>query len=84
MTPWASSSAQSKRIMIGSAIFARHIGDREVSLYFTMGNPFPQIVPSNHGDSGPHLTRDFFGPFEPTAQTASLSVQQMTASIKRP
>jgi len=59
-------------ITIGSASCT---GDRRVSLYFTMGAPFPKKLPLPTGVSGSHLTYDSLGPFEPTTQTASRSVQ---------
>jgi len=43
------------------------------SLYFIMGDPFPQIAPS-HGGSGPNLIHDSSGPSKSTAQTGSQSV----------
>jgi len=43
------------------------------SLYFTMGNPFPQNFPFPWGNLDPHLTHGSLGPSEPTTQTASQS-----------
>ena len=59
-------------------------GDCRVSLYFTMGDLFPKNCPFPWRDLDPHLTHDFLGLFEPTTQTASRSVQHLTASIKSP
>jgi len=49
-------------------------GDRRVSLYFTMGAPFPQNAPS-HGGSGPHVRHNSLDPSESMDQTAPLLVQ---------
>jgi len=60
-------------ISIGSAIFC--MDGRTVSLYFTMGCPFPlKTVPSNEG-SGPHPIHSSLGPPESSTQTVSRSVQ---------
>ena len=72
--PWSSLSPQPKR----HHRFSRFCtGDRRVSLYFTMGRPFPlpfKIAPTNRG-SGPHLICGSRGQPESSTQTASRSVQ---------
>jgi len=55
---------------------------RRVSLYFTMGRPFPpQNCPFPWGDLEPHLIRGSLGPHESTTQTASLLVQPFFAGL---
>ena len=47
------------------------------SLYFTMGNPFPKIAPSNRGiwTHVTHYSLDSLGPSKPIIQTVSRSVR---------
>ena len=55
--------------------------DRRVSLYFTMGHPFPpQNCPIPWVDLDPHLIRGSLGPTESSTQTASRSVQPFVQS----
>jgi len=51
MIPWAILSPQSKRHHNWFSHF--HTADRRVSLYFTMGRPFPQKLPLPIGDLDP-------------------------------
>jgi len=81
------------RDFLGQSEHAVQTASRSVQLFshrwpqgvpdFTLAALSPKIVLS-HGGSEPHLTHDFLGQCEPTTQTASRSVQQMTASIKSP
>jgi len=64
---------KSNGISIGSSVFAQMTA---VSLYFTMGRPFPpQNCPFPWGDLEPHLMRGSLGPPEPSTPMASRSVQ---------
>jgi len=49
--------------------------DRRVSLYFTMGHPFPTICPFPWGDLEPHLIHGSLGPPQYSTQMAARSVQ---------
>jgi len=69
MIPWAILSSQSKWHHDHFSRF--RTGDRSVSLYFTMGYPFPSKLPHPMGDLEPRLTHDSLGPSKPTTQTAS-------------
>jgi len=51
------------------------------SLYFRMGRPSPSKLPLPVGASGPHLIHDSFGPFQPTTQTASRSIQPFCRAV---
>ena len=70
--PSAHRSPQSKRQVAWLSRFCTAHG--RTSLYFTMGAPFPKIA-FPIGGSGPDLICDSSGPFEPTTQTTSRSVQ---------
>ena len=72
MIPWVSPSPQSKWHHDQFNCF--HTGDRRVSLYFTMGAPFPQNCPFPWG-SGPPSNTWFLGPIRAHNQMASLLVQ---------
>ena len=50
------------------------------SLYFTMGNPFPQNCPFPWG-SGPHVIYDFLGQSEPTIKMASWFCSAVFAQV---
>ena len=60
------------RISIGSAVFAQVTAECPYTLQWA---PLSTRIAPSHGGSGTHLTRDSLGPYEPTNQTASLSVQ---------
>jgi len=74
MVPWANPSPQPKRYL---DVFSRFCtDDRRVSLYFTMGRPFPPLkLPLSMGDLNPHLIHGPLGPLTSSTQTASRSVQ---------
>jgi len=62
----------------GISIGFRHFctDDCRVSLYFTLGRPFPPSkLPFPMGGSGPHLIHGSLGPPISSTQTASRSVQ---------
>jgi len=59
-------------ITIGSAVFAQVTTECPYTLQWA---PLSPKIAHSHGESGPHLTRNSFGPSEPTNQMASLSVQ---------
>jgi len=44
---------------------------RKLSLYFTIGRPFPSKLPLYKGDLDPHLTHASLGPPKSSTQTAS-------------
>jgi len=50
ITPWVHSSPQSKQHLDRFCRFCTD--DRSVSLYFTMGRPFPLKITPSHGGSG--------------------------------
>jgi len=64
--PSAHSSPQPKRQIDRFSRFCTAHGRR--SLYFTMGDPFPQKCPFSWGDLDPHLIRDSLSQTEPTVQ----------------
>jgi len=66
--PSAQSSPQSKRQMDRFSRFCTAYGRK--CLYFTMGAPIHQNCPFPWGIWTSHVTRDAFGPCEPTTQTA--------------
>jgi len=71
--PSADSSPQSKQQMYSFSRFCTAYGRK--CLYFTMGAPIHQNCPFPWGIWTSHVTRDAFGPCEPTTQTAPRSVQ---------
>ena len=71
--PSAHSSPQSKRQMDRFSRFAQL--RQKVPIYFTMGAPIHQNCPFPWEIWTSHVTRDAFGPCEPTTQTAPRSVQ---------
>ena len=71
--PSAHWSPQSKRQMDRLSRFRTAYGRK--CLYFTMGAPIHQNCPFPWGIWTSHVTRDAFGPCEPTTQTAPRSVQ---------
>jgi len=83
MIPWARPSPQSKLHHDRFSCF--RTGVRRVSLYFTMGSPFPQIALSHGGiifklplligESGPPCSTWFPGPNRVSTQTAARSLQ---------
>jgi len=75
MIPWGPSEPQPKWLLDRFCLF--HTDDRRVSLYFTMGCPFPSTpknCPFPWGIWTPSNTW-FLGPPESSTQTASQSVQ---------
>jgi len=73
--PTAHPSPQPKQHLDRFNHFCTH--DHTVSLYFTMGRPFPppkKIAPF-HGDLDRHLIRGYLGPPKSSTQMASRSVQ---------
>ena len=71
---WAFPRSQLKR---HNDRFSRfHTGDHRVSLYFTMGRPFPPSkLPLPMGGSGPHVIHGSPDPPKSSTQTAAPSVQ---------
>jgi len=59
-SPWAISRSQSK--WHDDWLSSFHTGDCKVSLYFTMGAPFPPKLPLSMVGSGPPSNTWFFGP----------------------
>jgi len=73
MVPWAHPSPQPKRHLNQFGHFCTAHGRR--SLYFTVGAHFPEKLPLTMGRSGRHIIHHYLGPFIPTTQMASVSVQ---------
>ena len=71
--PLAHSSPQSRWQMDRFSHFCTAYGRK--CLYFIMGAPIHQNCPSSWGIWTSHVTRDAFGPCEPTTQTAPRSVE---------
>ena len=75
MIPWGPSKPQPKWLLDRFCLF--HTDDRRVSLYFTIGCPFPSSpkkLPNPMGDLDPHLIHGSLGPPESSTQMASRSV----------
>jgi len=58
--PWAHPSPQPKRHLDSFSRFCTD--DHRVSLYFTMGYPFPLKIANSHGDVDPHVIHGSLGP----------------------
>jgi len=70
---WPIQAHKPNGISIGSSVFAQMTA---VSLYFTMGRPFPpQNCPFRRGDLDRHLIHGSLSPPESSTQMASRSVQ---------
>jgi len=72
--PSAHQNPQPNGKSIGSAVSAQLTAESPYTLQWAPISP--KIAPS-HGETGPHLTRHFLGPSEPTTETASRSVQPL-------
>jgi len=73
MISWAHLSPQPKQHLDWFCRFCTD--DCRVSLYFTMGRPFPSNLPISMGWSGPHLIHGSLGPPQFSTQTATRLVQ---------
>jgi len=88
MIPWAHPIPQPKRHLYRFSRFCTD--DRRVSLYCTIGRPFPQKLPLRFfpiWGSRPHLAHGSPGQPESSTQTASRSVQpfcRLTSVTDRP
>ena len=59
--------------------------DRRVSLYFTMGSPFPSKIAPLHEGSGPHLIHGSLGPPDLNGiSTGSAIFAELTTATDRP
>jgi len=74
MLPWTHPIHSPIIISIGSAVYAQFTADSPYALQWAA----PSCKNAScHGVSGPHLTYDSLGPFEPATQMASRSVQPL-------
>jgi len=74
-------------VSIGSAVFAICTDYRKVSLYFTMGRPFPPPSKLPHGGSGPSSNTWFFAPtwvLNPNGISIGAAFARLTSVTDRP